>query len=221
MVIVKNDEVYNILVEKLFNPAEVRAFNALPLADQQQQLLEKYQANNPMAAKEGLVLVGDSLVEFLPNHELDLSLPVYNRGIRGIGSQFLLEHLSTLVLDLAPQRVLLLIGTNDLMFGMTPEVLVNTIEKIVDKIQRDLPQCQIFLQSLYPRRQSAQWGAPLTDDILVTNLYLRQLSGVTYLDVHSLLADINQELCVDYTRDGVHLNRAGYLVVLDALQQYI
>lgn len=206
---------------KLFSQAEELAFRRLDLPAQQDLLLEKYQARNQSVIKGGLVLAGDSLTEFLPHTKLQSQFPVYNRGIRGIGSQFLLTHLKSLVLDLNPSQLLLLIGTNDLMFGMAPEDLVSQIEKIIQEIQVHLPQCEILLQSLYPRRNSDQWGPALTDEIQVTNLYLRQLIGVTFIDVYESLSDSQQELQSAYTRDGVHLTMLGYEQVIACLKQYL
>lgn len=161
------------------------------------------------------------MIEFSPHTKLALDGPPYNRGIRDIGIDFLQDHLKELVLDLAPRQLVLLIGTNDLIFGMAPEVLVEKIAQLVDTISVALPQCHIYLQSLYPRQDSKQWGPALIDEVEVVNLYLRSLSGVTYINVRSLLADKEQHLKTAYTRDGVHLTIAGYQVVLEELQHQL
>ncbi|WP_303973218.1 GDSL-type esterase/lipase family protein [Streptococcus merionis] len=210
-----------MLERRLFSQSEELAFRQLSLAEQQKVILAKYQERNLQAEPNGLVLAGDSLTEFLPHAKLALDGPLYNRGIRGIGIDFLQDHLKDLILDLAPRQLVLLIGTNDLMFGMAPEVLAEKITQLVDTISAALPQCHIYLQSLYPRQDSKQWGSALIDEIEVVNLYLRSLSGVTYIDVHSLLADKEQHLKTAYTRDGVHLTMAGYQVVLEALQHQL
>lgn len=204
---------------KLFSPSEEKEFRLLGLEEQQKVLLDKYAQRNETVPRGGLVLAGDSLTEFLPHHKLSLSQEVYNRGIRGIGSQFLDQHLETLVLDLAPSILVLLIGTNDLMFGMEPSLLAKKIEGLVQRVATKLPHCHIYLQSLYPRRQSEQWGPALIDEIVTSNLYLRQLSGITYLDIHSHLVDDRQELRAEFTRDGVHLTMAGYQAVLTRLSE--
>lgn len=204
---------------KLFSQSEEKVFRTLSLEDQQKELLAKYQERNSIAQAGGLVLAGDSLTEFLPHGKMNVNQQVYNRGIRGIGIDFLLEHLNTLVLDLQPDQVCLLIGTNDLMFGLAPEQLVAKIEGLVESIQTKLPHCHIYLQGLYPRRQSLQWGPALTDEIELVNLYLRNLPGVTYIDMAALLSDDEGLLNPSYTKDGVHLTKAGYDVVIERLMQ--
>lgn len=202
---------------KLFSQKEELVFRSLSLEDQQEHLLAKYKERNVLAQAGGVVLVGDSLTEFLPHGRMGVTNLIYNRGIRGIGIDFLLEHVGTLILDLKPSQLFLLVGTNDLMFGLSPEGLVAMIEELVELIKAKLPQCHIYLQGLYPRRQSAQWGPALSDEIEVVNLYLRNLSGVTYLDMASLLSDDEGFLDQSYTKDGVHLTKSGYDVVLERL----
>ncbi len=206
---------------KLFSQAEELAFRQLSLEQQQEALLAKYQERNPQAQTGGLVLAGDSLTEFLPHQKLTVNGPVYNRGIRGIGIAFLKAHAKDLILDLKPSRLVLLIGTNDLMFGMPPENLAEAIRELLDSIQAELPTCDIYLQSLYPRQDSTQWGPALTDEVEVANLYLRNLTGITYIDLHSQLVMPDQTLNPDYTRDGVHLTMTGYQVVLETLGEVL
>ncbi|MGT2755873.1 GDSL-type esterase/lipase family protein [Streptococcus ovuberis] len=206
---------------KLFTQAEEKAFRQLSLSEQQKVLLAKYQERNQEIQAGGIVLAGDSLTEFLPHGKLQTELPLYNRGIRGIGIAFLREHINTLILEVKPSQVVLLIGTNDLMFGMAPEHLAEEISELLETIQAELPTCDIYLQSLYPRLDSVQWGPALMDEIEIANLYLRNLSGITYIDMHSQLAMSNQLLNPDYTRDGVHLTMAGYQVVLETLGQLL
>ncbi|MET3557952.1 hypothetical protein ABID29_001064 [Streptococcus rupicaprae] len=206
---------------KLFSQAEELAFRQLTLAEQQEALLVKYQERNRAVQAGGIVLAGDSLTEFLPHGKLQTELPLYNRGIRGIGIAFLREHVETLILDLKPSHLVLLIGTNDLMFGMAPESLAEAIRELIDSIQAELPTCDIYLQSLYPRQDSTQWGPDLRDEIEVANLYLRNLTGITYIDMNSQLAMPDQTLNPDYTRDGVHLTMAGYQVVLETFGEIL
>lgn len=206
---------------KLFSQAEELAFRQLSLEEQQEALLAKYQERNPQAQTGGLVLAGDSLTEFLPHQKLAVDGPIYNSGIRGIGIAFLKAHVKDLILDLKPSRLVLLIGTNDLMFGMAPESLAEAIRELLDIIQAELPTCDIYLQSLYPRQDSIQWGPALTDEVEVANLYLRNLTGITYIDLHSQLTTPDQTLNPDYTRDGVHLTMAGYQVVLERLGEVL
>ena len=39
-----------------------------------------------------------------------------------------------------------------------------------------------------------------------------QLNGLVYLDYYSAMADANGALRPELTKDGVHPNRAGYLI---------
>ena len=133
--------------QELYHKADVTEFRKQILADQQAQLWEKYDALNQLVKQPNVVFAGDSITEYFPIHEMltsDLSL--YNRGVHGINSLQLLEHLNTQILDLLPSKVVLLIGVNDLKTRQ-PEEVREMIETIIATIQQKLPETQIILLS--------------------------------------------------------------------------
>lgn len=108
--------------QELYHKADVTEFRNKVLADQQVQLWEKYDALNKLVKQPNIVFAGDSITEYFPIHEMLISnFPLYNRGVHGINSLQLLEHLYTQVLDLRPSKVVLLIGVNDLKIRHPPE----------------------------------------------------------------------------------------------------
>ena len=101
--------------QELYHKADVQEYRQYILADQQHQLWEKYASLNKTVSHPNIVFAGDSITEYFPIHELLTStMPLYNRGVHGIDSLQFLEHLSSQILDLAPSKVFLLIGVNDL-----------------------------------------------------------------------------------------------------------
>ena len=188
---------------------------------EQAHLWQRYSRLNQLARPDGLVLAGDSLAEYCPLDELlDLPLPIYNRGVHGITSQDLLDHLEEQVLGLSPRYVLLWIGINDLRV-QDPEEALKKLEGLVCQIQSALPQAQFFVQSILPVNfdkfpRSATGRNSQT--IQQLNDGLAKLP-VQLLPVPQTLYDREGKLRQDLSLDGLHLNVEGYLPILDSWQE--
>ncbi|MGE9834403.1 GDSL-type esterase/lipase family protein [Streptococcus orisratti] len=213
--------------QELYHKADVQEYRQYILTDQQNQLWEKYAALNKIVSHPNIVFAGDSITEFFPIHELLTSdTPLYNRGIHGIDSLQLLEHLSSQILELAPSKVFLLVGVNDLK-KRAPEEVCQTIQSIITKIHQQLPETLIFLLSIFPMNESPEFVRTPSllnnQSISLLNDNLSRLAGekVSWLDVHDLLCDETGQLKRDWTVDGLHLTVAGYRVIADAIQPYL
>lgn len=213
--------------QELYHKADVIEFRNKVLADQQVQLWEKYDALNKLVKQPNIVFAGDSITEYFPIHEMLISnFSLYNRGVHGINSLQLLEHLHTQVLDLRPSKVVLLIGVNDLKIRH-PEEVCETIETIMATIQQKLPETEIILLSVFPMNESPRFvrtpNHRNNDSINQLNNLLSNLSkkSVTYLNIHDSLCDESGHLPLTCTIDGLHLNITGYRVVSEILSVYL
>lgn len=81
------------------------------------------------------VLLGDSITQFWWTSADDFAFPTANRGIMGDFTRGILFRLQTDVLDLDPPAISLLIGTNDLSAGLSPETIATNIAAILDRIE--------------------------------------------------------------------------------------
>ena len=99
--------------KSLFSPG-MEAF----FAREKQDKLMRYRHLNRFCKKGQIVLAGSSLMEQFPIYELmqdfDLPLTIYNRGIGGYVSRDMLAALDVQVLELAPSKLFINIGTNDI-----------------------------------------------------------------------------------------------------------
>ena len=213
--------------QELYHKADVQEYRQYILADQQHQLWEKYASLNKTVSHPNIVFAGDSITEYFPIHELLTStMPLYNRGVHGIDSLQFLEHLSSQILDLAPSKVFLLIGVNDLK-KRTPEEVYQTIQSIITKIHQQLPETQIFLLSVFPMNESPEFvrtpSLRNNQSISLLNDNLSRLAGdkVCWFDVHYLLCDETGQLKRDWTVDGLHLTVSGYWAIADAIQPFL
>lgn len=211
--------------DKLFNEPHVIDYRNQLLKINQLALWEKYRELNTTVNSGEIVFVGDSITEFNPIEELiESSLKIYNRGIRGITSLQLLDHLEEQILGLKPKIIFLMIGVNDLK-TREPQLVFETILTIIKQVKKNLPQSKIYLQSILPINESSRFirnkNRRSTKSVLILNKLLSEIDNVYWLDLHSLLRDSNNELPERYTTDGVHLTIDAYRIISQKFQEII
>jgi lysophospholipase L1-like esterase len=198
-----------------------------------QQRLDAFGRLNCLAQRNAIVFVGDSNTEGFPIQEMYRGpIPFYNRGIAGDTTWDVLNRMPESVYDLTPGKVFLLIGTNDLAGeDETLAGIAGRIEEICTSIRVTLPQTMLFLLSIYPvntshhpKIQQRVVANRTNADIQALNALIERMAngiGIRYLDLFHLLTDAEGELNVEYTTDGLHLNIAGYEVVLSKLEEHL
>ncbi|GAA3894463.1 SGNH/GDSL hydrolase family protein [Leifsonia kafniensis] len=153
-----------------------------------------------------VVFMGDGLIaggrwnEWLPAYE------VTNLAIGGATSDDVLGGLDVLV-EHAPDAVVLGIGTNDLGWRRSDEYVVRNVESILVTLRRRLPETRILIHSVPPRERE------FADLIRSVNRHLWQFAPTIhsqYLDLWPTLAEADGELNPSYTEDRLHLTKEGY-----------
>lgn len=191
----------------------------------QQHRLKKYSQENQKLLKGAIVFSGDSLVDFymLKKH-FGRELNLINRGIAGIDTLFLLQHLETLVWSLEPKKVFLLIGTNDIEIGFSQEETLKHYIEIISRIRTESIQTEIFVISLLPVNLSEKFHKMVKNrnNFLINsiNQELSVIPGIHFLDVFSKLCE-QGELPESYTTDGLHLSQKGYKKLTELLKIYL
>lgn len=191
---------------------------------------KKYTELNASAQKGQTVFFGDSLTEFYDTDSAFPSFASYNRGISGDTTDGMLSRLDSNLLALEPSRIVFLGGANDLNHGLSPDEIVANIREILSKIKTSLPECEVYVETLYPVNPDTR---PLylnsvadrkNEDILKINAALAPLCeemGVTLINVHDSLTDADGKLREELTMDGLHVNKDGYSIVTNILSEYL
>lgn len=97
---------------------ELETFLQLEIANK----MDNFSELNSGAKQKQIVFVGDSITECFPLEELlESSKKIYKRGISGIQAKLVLENFDKIIGGLNPSEVFLLLGTNDLGSGQSPE----------------------------------------------------------------------------------------------------
>ena len=175
---------------------------------------------------DNYLFLGDSLTDYFDLETYFPGKPVVNSGIAGNTTDQILESMKTRVYDYNPSKIFLLIGTNDLRDGKSQEAVVQNIEKIIEEIQTNRKQADIFVESLYPVNASVSSAVGIRSNETIQNINVQlkeycKEKNLTYIDLHAKLQDEQGNLQTQYTVDGLHLSDAGYQIVAGVLQEYL
>ena len=165
----------------------------------------------------GIAFLGDSLTH---NARWELLFPdraTRNFGIGGERSEHLLLRLDPLI-SIRPEKMFILIGSNDLAAGRTVEEVCTDVESLLERLQSALPGCPLYLQTVIPRSRK------LAERIRELNRRYAEIAarrGVPLIDLFPALDDGAGLLKKEYTYDAIHLTGAGYRVWRDILEPHI
>ena len=163
--------------------------------------------------QRAVVFLGDSITQGWGGG-LGAAFPtmkVANRGISGDTTRGVLIRLQEDVLAVNPSAVVILIGTNDIEEGATPETIAGNMRLILDALKAHDPRMPIVLCEVFP--SSAVKRRPKETITALNTLYRTMVKGdaqVTYLETWTLFADANGDAIAAEFPDLLHLNEAAY-----------
>lgn len=148
-------------------------------------------------------------------------LSIINKGVSGDWAFKAINRFDQDVICLNPNALVLLIGTNDLGNGQPIDGIVKNIELMVKRATEE--NISVIICSILPVRNEYVANHP-SKDIVFINSELYRLSceyEVDYVDFYSNLIDGNGFLKAEFTSDGLHPNRTGYLRMSKILFPYL
>lgn len=169
------------------------------------------------AAYADSIFVGDSVTEGFSFNEI---LTVENvLGGAGATVGFSREDMDALI-ERAPKRVYILLGQCDLLMPVDDPLWLfrNDYAAYIQDIQKKLPDCKIYLQSITDVSESALKEEPRYREIGVYNeaiAVLAQELSVNYIDLNAFSSK-HTDL---YAEDGIHFQKEFYSLWLDFLAE--
>jgi lysophospholipase L1-like esterase len=149
-----------------------------------------------------------------------------NRGISGQTTPQMLIRFRTDVIDLHPDILILLAGTNDIAGNTGP----TTLKAISDNIKSmaELAKTngiKVIISSVLPV-YDYPWNPGLNpaEKIVTLNEMLKNYADqneILYLDYFASMVDERNGLKEEYTYDGVHPNEEGYNVMTNLVKKAI
>ena len=204
---------------------------------EKEQMVRDFHVKNQSCKKGQTVFVGSSLMEMFPVEEwvkeLGPDAPiVYNSGVGGYRTDDLLRILEPCVFELAPSKVFINIGTNDLSDASVPlEEMIERYDRIITMIEEGLPGVVIYMMAYYPINYEAATEEMkpclkirTNEKILAANQLVEALAqkhNQRFINVNVPLMDEKGRLKAEYTIEGMHINPAGYRSIFDEVMRYV
>jgi len=181
---------------------------------------EKHDAKQ-MPPKGAVLFVGSSSIRrWHGDLANDLApLTVIGRGFGGSNTNDLLHYSDRIVFKYQPRAILIYEGDNDVAQGVEPDHILKTYGRLLDKIEKKLPECRIYILSVKPSpRRWEMWPTMRGVNRALAEL-ASDRNAVTYIDIASPMLDADGKPKADlYAKDQHHLNRAGYDVWRDVIR---
>lgn len=204
---------------------------------EKEEMVRGFYTKNKSAVKGQTVFAGSSLMEMFPveewTKELGPTAPiVYNRGVGGYRTTDMLPILDACVIDLAPRKLFINIGTNDLSDAEMPiEKVMEQYDEIITKIEASLPEVRIYMMAYYPINYDAAVEELKPCLLIRTNEKIREANrqveqlakkhGQRFINVNAPLMDEQGRLKAEYTIEGMHIKPEGYRAIFHDIMKYV
>lgn len=175
-----------------------------------------------------VVFFGDSITDGWRLNEYFPGKDYVNRGISGQVTSEMLARMKADVMNLRPQAMVILAGTNDLARGTDLVTIQNNLTMICDLA--DVAKIKVVLASVLPIHDYNQnvdpsfvrSGQRPPDKIRSLNNWARTFAanrGYTYLNYFDAMVDGGGFLRKELADDGLHPNAAGYRIMAPLVEE--
>ncbi|MFZ4732653.1 MAG: GDSL-type esterase/lipase family protein [Pirellulales bacterium] len=173
------------------------------------------------ADKRALVFLGDSITQGFGD-DFQGAFPgakLANRGISGDTTRGMLLRLADDVLALDPAGVVMLMGTNDLEEGATPEAIAANIKAIIAAIEAKNPRTPIVVCQMFPSATEKKRPAEAIKQVnSLVAAAVKNDPRVRLVDTWTLFAGPHGDAKAEEFPDLLHPNDAGYAKWIAAIR---
>lgn len=179
------------------------------------------------AHPNAVVLLGDSVFNRFEAKLLNTDKEIINCGIDGATSQTLFLVLNSII-NMKPDQILFMIGTNDLDDEHEFDCLDITFAlfNMITSIHHQLPSVKIGVVTPLPIDESRQKTRARNNRTLKMlgdemKALKQDLDYVDVIDTFDLFLDEHGSMEANYTIDGLHLSEAGYQILAKKLSEFV
>lgn len=177
------------------------------------EILEDLRTRQP----GGIVLLGDSITQQLPEEEFFPGRNVMNQGIGGDRVKGMVDRLD-LVARARPSAIYLMAGCNDTNFPVgTREELWANYEALTAGLKEAAPKAKVTIMSVLPFGSRLEKNNPFVHEANALLAGLARKHGYRFVDLTPWVTDEQGNLRDDYTSDAVHLTARGYEAWMEAV----
>jgi lysophospholipase L1-like esterase/catechol 2,3-dioxygenase-like lactoylglutathione lyase family enzyme len=176
------------------------------------------QVRPPAPGEPRVVFLGDSITDGWKLDRFFPGKPYINRGISGQITGQMLGRFKADVIDLKPNAVVILAGTNDIARGVDDAAIENNLEMMytlakahgIRMLLASILPISDYHKDENPRYEMSKQRPP--ERIVGLNRWIKafcESKGLTYVDYYSALVDEKGFLPADLANDGLHPNDKG------------
>jgi len=182
--------------------------------------------------KGHIVLLGDCVFEHMDIDRYFNRLIVYNNGISEDTTTTLLESLYKRAIKYKPRKLFISIGSHDLAYdNLSVKEIYQNIIDITTEIQKRSKETEIFILTALPVNPAnkSYINRDVVDrvdnfEVNMLNYYIKNYARrnhIKVVDGYKHLKNDLDQLCLDYTTDGFHLNDTGYTIMSNLIKQCV
>ncbi|HSD07261.1 SGNH/GDSL hydrolase family protein [Flavobacterium sp.] len=175
-----------------------------------------------------IVFFGDSIIGNWKtnNPEFFNNKKYINRGINGQTTSQMLVRFRHDVIELKPEKVVILAGTNDIAGNTGPTALETILGNLISMCELAKSNnikpilSSILPASHYPWRKGIE-PAEKIETLNAMILQYATANNIAYVDFYSAMTNEQKAMKSIYTNDGVHPNNEGYVIMNSIIKPYI
>ncbi|NNE03347.1 MAG: G-D-S-L family lipolytic protein [Eudoraea sp.] len=157
----------------------------------------------------------EDLEELFPDHQ------IINTGFGGSQASDLLVYSDKLILKYQPKKIFIYEGDNDIFERKSPNSVIRTTKKIIQKIKQNNKHSSIVLISAKP--SLVRWHLKRKYKIL--NRKLKKLAEndtlVEYANVWDTMLEGKELKKSLFIEDGLHMNTKGYDLWYEVIREHL
>lgn len=183
--------------------------------------LERTERQNPKREIfSDSVFLGDSITEPLSFYKfIERSRVIADKGLTAQEAFNRVDE----VVALNPEKIFILFGMNDILSLDRSEDFIANYTRLISEIERELPNTQIYVQSILHVDAKVQEKKPLLtnariDDFNKALQVMAEDQNIKYLDINSIADQYSENLLEP---DGIHYVYKFYGLWLDYIEKHI
>ncbi len=169
-----------------------------------------------------LVLYGSSTLRLWKSFDKDFkNHNTLNLGFGGSSIDSMIHNFHNLFKTISPKTIVLYCGGNDLALGFSPKEIFNKLVELIKMINQKYKNIKIINIQLKP---SIERVSKLTDIIFLNSMITDHFKKYDNLIQLNCFEEIIQNGMIDksfFLRDGLHLNRNGYELIINKLNKLL
>ena len=162
---------------------------------------------------DDILILGDSQVRFVSWGELLGRGDVIGRGIDGDTVAGVRARLAD-DKDATPRAVILIVGTNDVLRGVSVAELRKDFDLLINEARVAWPQAKLLVVSVPPVASWVERQVQRNHTVKQINAWLREATEsatqAEFVDLAGKISDQAGALRQEMTMDGIHLSAAAY-----------